>query len=177
MAVRNFCIKFGHRTKLITVSSEPEELLRDLKGKIEAKFSVSSDEYSMKLKLDEFQTYVDIDETDSDDIKLLEKGGSISLQTNITNPTESSSLTPKRSPTVNGTPSLPGDEPVLNLECSSSSDKDARAPTATKSSSLKVINNHLIMQVLYTNVFFFIRKESMIRTSTTLNRLHSIDDR
>ena len=86
MAVRNFCIKFGHRTKLITVSSEPEELLRDLKGKIEAKFSVSSDEYSMKLKLDEFQTYVDIDETDSDDIKLLEKGGSISLQTNITNP-------------------------------------------------------------------------------------------
>lgn len=147
MASCNFCVSYGHKKKLLTVSSSgPEELLQNLKPKIESKFSLGNQAYTMKLKLEQFQTYVDKDEDDMDDVKLLQNGGSIILEQIITN-MEPSLQSPHRSPaTVDATPSAPADGQVLHLQCStssdvstSSSDKDARGPAHSPSLKVKVI--------------------------------------
>ena len=79
MAACNFCVSYGQRTKLFTVSAD-QELLQTLKSKINSKFSVDSSDYTIKLKLEQFQSYVDIDQEDPDDLELLINGGSILLE-------------------------------------------------------------------------------------------------
>eukprot|EP00057_Strongylocentrotus_purpuratus_P017163 XP_011671637.1 PREDICTED: uncharacterized protein LOC105441828 [Strongylocentrotus purpuratus] len=141
MASCNFCMSYGQKKKLLTVSSSrPEELLQNLKPKIESKFSLGNQAYTMKLKLEQFQTYVDIDEDDMDDVKLLQNGGTIILEQIITN-MKPSLQSPQRSPaTVDATPSAPADGQVLHLQCSTSSDVSTSPSDKDASTAKRRIN-------------------------------------
>lgn len=134
----NFCVSCGQKKKLLTVSSSsPEELLTNLKSKICDQVFSSNEAYlyTMKLKMEQFQTYVDIDEEDMDDVNLMRDGGSIILEP-IT-----SSQSPQRSTGANVIQLSPEDGYVqCSTDVSTSPPfKEAKVPAKSPSLKVKVI--------------------------------------
>ena len=75
-----FCVTCGQRTKLITITSDGG-ILNNLKAKVVTKFGLDAEQVTLRIKLDEYENLIDIDENDAEDVELLEQGGNVFLDT------------------------------------------------------------------------------------------------
>lgn len=103
-ATATFCVTYKEKTKLMTSSVSSDEVFQNLWVKIAQKFKLETDEYLVKLKVDKFNSYVDIDPEDPEDVELLRNGGAILVEPACLSPQGSSTTSqlnqsPERLPT------------------------------------------------------------------------------